>query len=101
MARMTKEDAQKLMNDVAEEFAFRCCDGRTFKNMQELKNGLETMADETFAFHLTTDKNVFSNWVKYIIMDQKLARDLSKSANKTQATKAVIVRHSFLESKLT
>jgi len=29
MARITKEDAQRLMNDVPEEFVFRCSDGQT------------------------------------------------------------------------
>lgn len=100
MARITKEDAQRLMNDVPEEFVFRCSDGRTFRNIQELKDGLETMGDEAFASHVSADKNDFGNWVRDIIKDGKLARDLVKSSSRTRTAKAIGERLIFLESKL-
>jgi hypothetical protein len=68
--------------------------------MQELAEALTTMTDDTFAFHSNVDKSDFSNWVKDVIRDTKLARDLLKSPDKTQASKAVQERITFLTSKL-
>jgi hypothetical protein len=58
------------------------------------------MSDETFAFHVNTEKNDFANWVRGIIGDEKLTRDLTKSQNRTQAAKKVAERVDFLKAKL-
>jgi hypothetical protein len=87
MALTLKEQAKKFLANVPEEYVFRCCDGTIFRNMQELKDGLDSMTDESFTYHSNTEKKDFSNWVRDIIGDAKLARDLEKAANRTQAAK--------------
>ena len=101
MARISKEDAQRLLSNVTEEYVFRCNDGRVFRNMQELHNGLDTMTSETFAYHSNAERSDFSNWVRDVIHDEKLSRDLAKSQGRPQATKKVTDRITFLSSKLT
>ena len=81
MARIMKQDALRLLGNVPEEYVFRCCDGRIFRTLQETREILESMTDETFAFHSNVERNDFSKWVKDIIKDEKLARDLGKSKN--------------------
>lgn len=100
MAKMLKEDAERLLANVPEENVFICCDGRTFRNMEELSHAFSNMGNEGFAYHANTEKNDFSNWVKDVIKDEKLARDLVKSRNQSQAAKAVTDRMSFLSNKL-
>jgi predicted trehalose synthase len=100
MVKIMKSDAEKLLGNVPDEYVFRCCDGSVFRNMRELHNGLATMSDESFAFHASGDKNDFNSWVRDIIKDEKLARDLLKSTNRSQAAKSVAARISFLSSKL-
>jgi hypothetical protein len=100
MARILKSDAEKLLGNVPDEYVFRCCDGSVFRNMRELHDGLTTMSDESFAFHVGKDKNDFNSWVRDIIKDEKLARDLLKSTNRNQAAKSVAARITFLSSKL-
>jgi hypothetical protein len=100
MAKIQKLDAGKLLGDVPDENLFRCHDGSIFSNMKELRDGLETMSDETFVFHANADKNDFSNWVREIIKDEKLARDLSKARSRLQAVKSVASRISFLSARL-
>ena len=100
MVRILKSDAEKLLDKVPDEYAFRCCDGSVFVNMGELHNGLTTMSDESYAFHADNARSDFSNWVRDIIRDEKLARDLLKSLNRSQATKNVATRIEFLSSKL-
>ena len=100
MAKILKSDAERILADVPEENVFRCCNGRIFRNMNELNQAFGSMEDEHFAYHANTERNDFSNWVKDIIKDDKLARDLAKSLNQSQAAKAVADRMSFLNNKL-
>ena len=100
MAKILKQDAERFLANVPEENVFRCCDGRTFRNMEELSHAFSTMGDEGFTYHANTEKNDFSNWVKDVIKDEKLARDIAKSQNQTQAAKAVTDRVAFLSKKL-
>jgi len=100
MARILRQDAERLLGDVTEEYAFRCCDGGIFRNMQELGVALNNMTDEAFACHSNESKSDFSNWVADVVKDEKLARDLRKSVDRVQAAKSVEKRIAFLQSKL-
>jgi hypothetical protein len=58
------------------------------------------MSDETFRYHLAGGRNDFSKWIREVVRDDKLARDLSKAGSRIQASEAVADRISFLGSKL-
>lgn len=100
MARISKTDAERLLGNVPDEYVFRCGDSSVFRNMRELHDGLINMSDETYAFHANEGKNDFNNWVRDIIKDEKLARDLLKSSGHLQAAKTVAARIGFLSRKL-
>lgn len=61
---------------------------------------MTVISDETFVFHANAEKNDFGNWVKDIIKDEKLAKDLTKAQSRIQAAKSVAARVSFLSAKL-
>jgi len=65
-----------------------------------LKDALDLMNDETYTYHASREKNDFSNWIKDIIGDEKLARDLSRASDRRQAFDCVKTREDFLLSKL-
>ncbi len=100
MAGTLKEQAQKVLSKVPEEYVFRCQDGRIFRDMKELAEALSTMTDETFAHHSNAEKKDFSNWVRDIIGDEKLAKDLEKATSRTQAAKQAASRVAVLSKKL-
>ena len=100
MTRILKQDAERVLANVPEEYVFRCCDGCILRNMKELGEVFANTTDETFTYHSNEDKNDFSNWVRDIIRDEKLARDIGKSPNRTQAAKNVSERMAFLSSKI-
>ena len=100
IVRIMRQDAERRLSNMPEEYVFWCCDGRILRNMRELRAALDTMTDETFAYHSDGGKSDFSNWVKDIIGDEKLARDLHKATSRTRAAKSVTARIAFLSSKL-
>ena len=99
-AKETKEQLPNLLANVPAEHAFLCHDGKVFTDMKELTEGLAAMSDETFSYHANPEKNDFANWVRDIIKDEKLARDLMNSSDREQAAKRVAERVDYLKTKL-
>jgi hypothetical protein len=100
MVRILRGDAEKLLAAVPEQHAFRCHDGSTLRDMRELSASLPRMSDDTFYYHSNQEKKDFSNWVRDVIGDQKLARDLEKARDRTEAAKKAAERVAFLSGKL-
>jgi hypothetical protein len=99
MVTITKQIAKERLANVAEEKRFWCNDGRYLSNMEELKTALESMTDENYLFHANETKSDFAKWVDEVIGDDKLAKDLKKSATRLWAAKAVTDRIKFLKAK--
>ena len=100
MATINEEIARKMLGDVPEDKQFYSNDGRVLKNLSELTIGLSGMNDETFNYHSNAAKKDFSNWVKDVIGDEKLAIDLQKSGSRIKASKAVFDRIAWLRTKI-
>ena len=98
--KVAKQDAEKFLADVPDDRAFWCCDGRVFKNMMELAEGLEAMSDETFQYHSNDEKHDFSNWLNDVIEDEKLGRDLARPLTRREAAKRVNDRVTLLNLKI-
>jgi len=98
--RATRADAERYLAKVPEGNVFWSHDGRVLRDMKDLKDALADMSDHVFSYHLNEMRNDFSNWVKDVIGDQKLARDLEKASNREQAAKMVDERYSLLSGKL-
>ena len=97
---VTKNEARMFLRDIAPEQCFWVNNGPILKNLEGLANALPDMSGETFHHHVNAEKNDFSNWVRDVISDQKLADDLLSSRNKDSAFKKVNSRLSSLKKKL-
>ncbi len=93
--KISIEQAEKFMGKVPDEYAFWCHDGSIFRDMKELAEGLLKMSDDVFAYHANTEKNDFSNWVRDVIKDEKLAYDLEQATGKAQAAGCVATRLTY------
>jgi hypothetical protein len=97
--KMTREIAEKRLGEVPEDKRFYFIDGKVAKNLPELESALQEMSEETFGYHSSGTKSDFSNWVRDVIGDEKLSRDLQKSTSRTQAVKKVADRIAWLRDK--
>lgn len=100
MPKITKQQALKFLDNVPEQYTFYCCDDHHIWNMRDLLSELLNMTDDTFLYHSNQEKNDFSNWVRDVIGDEKLARDLARAKGHLEAVNTVTVRVAFLESKI-
>jgi hypothetical protein len=95
-----KGKAQKLLAEVAQECVFRCHDGRVLRSMQELGDALFVMTDQTHGYNWNMEKKDLSNWVRGIIGDLQLARDLEKADSQSLAAWEVATRMAYLARQL-
>lgn len=100
MVAITKDMAENWLGDVPQGKQFWCRDGRILKNLPELEVALMQMTEETFRYHSNETKNDFSKWVREVIGDEELARDLQKSTTRLQAAKSVADRVTWLNSRI-
>jgi hypothetical protein len=89
---MTKAVSKSCLSDVAADKVFLCHDGRVMKNLDELSVALREMSEDTFRFHVTSDKNDFSKWVEDVIGDHELSAVLKNSSTRGQAGKLLAGR---------
>ena len=100
MTRTTKQDTRRLLADVPEQYAFRCHNGNILRNARDLRDALLDMSDNTFTFHSNSEKRDFIIWVRDVIGDLRLARDLARSTSRLQAAKRTADRVALLSDKL-
>ncbi|MEK6984738.1 MAG: DUF5752 family protein [Nanoarchaeota archaeon] len=96
---VTKEEAKRYLCDSAPEQCFWVNNGPVLKNLSELAGYLPEMNEDAFRHHVNSDRNDFSNWIRDVVGDQKLADELSKSRNKDSASKKLRSRLSSLKKK--
>ncbi|MDD5039147.1 MAG: hypothetical protein PHN78_07510 [Dehalococcoidales bacterium] len=99
MARITKSVASQRLGDVPPDKSFWSHDGQVLNNLAELETALSTMSDETYHHHVSENNNDFSNWVRDVIGDDKLAADLAGNSNRAEAVNKVTERISWLKNR--
>ncbi len=95
----TKRMARSWLKDVPNDKVLRCRDGLSVKNLAELYSVLRGMSEETFCYHVTMEKNDFSNWVRDTIGDITLAEQLQNASSKASAERKVELRLHWLKTK--
>jgi hypothetical protein len=78
-----------ILADTEPEKSFWLSDGRTLKNLKELKDALDTMDEEVWNFHVSAEKNDFANWVEGVFGDKQLGISLRKVKSPRTAAKRV------------
>lgn len=97
MAKVTKAKLDKAwLGDVPGDKVFWCHDGRMAKNMAELAAALKEMPNDIFEYHLNSERNDFSTWVRDVIGDTTLAGQLARIASQATALKRVEMRVSLI-----
>lgn len=86
--------------DVKEDKYFKLHMGTELKSLEELKDALKTMSDETFNYHVTSERNDFAGWIRDVMKDKRLADDLEKIKTKEEALQRVSDRIRWLREEL-
>jgi hypothetical protein len=88
--RVSKGEKRALVCAQGER-CFWTTDGRIISNLVELRDMLNSMAQEVFSYHVTREKNDFADWIQYVLEDADLASDFRK-AKKPKTARILVVR---------
>ena len=92
-------DARKILANVNPKYYFWVCDGQIVKNMQELSNALNKMNNNVFRYHVTKDKNDFKAWIKDVLKDTVLNRQIGKCKTVKELSVVIKKRLDYLKKK--
>ena len=92
MVVKTKRNAAMVLADADGDKRFFCQDGCISKNLTELVDCLSHMTEEVFRYHVTSEKNDFSNWVRDVLGDVTLAIQLNSASSPSEAGRMVTER---------
>lgn len=98
--RTKKVEAQQILQNVSEDKVFWASNGSVLRNLTDLAVVLENMGIEHYKHHVNYEKNDFSNWLKDVVKDEILAKDLVHARNKESAIKKVKERIVLLKGML-
>lgn len=68
---------------------------KTLSSLYELIQFSPEISPETFNYHVNKEKNDFSEWIKYVIQDVKLANEIKK----VKSLKTFVKKLQDLEAK--
>ncbi len=92
MAVKGKQDTGAVLGGVTGQQRFYAVDGCVYSGLPDMADCLEHMTSDTFSHHVTSANNDFSNWVRDVLHDGKLASDLDKAANADDMARIVRYR---------
>ena len=81
-----------ILRDANPEHYFFVQDGTILKNVLDLSKQLDKMTDDIFKHHVNEMRNDFSNWIKDVFKEEKLAKELLKTTSKDK-TQIIILKH--------
>jgi hypothetical protein len=96
-----RTDAEMFLKDVEPMWrAFWFHMHLVAKNLEEFADGLTTISDEVFAYHVSGQKNDLERWTREVIGDAALANELGGVATKEDAARIVADRVKELRAAL-
>jgi len=97
------KELKQVLGGVGSSNRFKLKDGKRLGSLEELYDACKDMKDHVFEHH-TSEKNHFSNWVKDVFNDHKLASNISEAKDKhhmadiirkrIDIVKSIVGRHS-------
>lgn len=95
--KITLSRAKKILRIVPMSKSFWLCTNEYLRSLNTLAISLENASDDVFRYHVDKYKNDFSTWVKDVVDDKDLAREISRI--KTRYTLVRKIRENVEESK--
>ena len=80
--KKSASEAKRILSKVPDSVSFWLCTNQKLYSLRELAAELDQINDELFRYHVNRDKNDFENWIRDIIQDRELAREISRIKTK-------------------
>ncbi|MGV8150269.1 MAG: DUF5752 family protein [Candidatus Woesearchaeota archaeon] len=92
--KVSKAKKTSLFLDLSPDKYFVLCNGETIKDYKELAAILETVGDDVFYYHVTSERNDFANWINDVFGEHELSEKI-KHCNSKHEMMAILYKHLF------
>lgn len=75
-------EARRILSRVPANVSFWLCTNEQLARLDDLGRALKRVSDEVFRYHVNRDKNDFEVWIRDVINDRELAREISRIKTK-------------------
>ncbi|MEK6967498.1 MAG: DUF5752 family protein [Nanoarchaeota archaeon] len=90
--KISTVEANRILARTPEQVSFWLCTNKKLYSLRELSATLSAISDEVFRYHVNRDKNDFENWIRDIIQDRELAREISRIKTKETLNRKITDR---------
>lgn len=80
-----------MEQEIQSENYFYACDGTVMTSLEDLFEQLQEMPEHVFFHHVNNEKNDFHNWIKDVIGNHVLAKNLKNSKDADDMLRHVFV----------
>ena len=85
-------EAKRVLGRTSLEESFWLCTNENLRSLAALSKALEDIDDNVFRYHVNRDKNDFEAWIRDIIKDKELAREISRVKTKETLVRKISER---------
>lgn len=89
---LSTADARRILARVPQQVSFWLCTNEHLRNLESLGKALQMVNDEVFKYHVNRDKNDFETWIRDIIRDKELAREISRIKTRETLVRKILER---------
>ena len=75
-------EARRILSRVSKTDMFWLCTNENLRSLYDLAISLGKVDDDIFRYHVNRDKNDFEVWIRDVIKDKELAREISRVKTK-------------------
>lgn len=92
MPRKRQKQKQAKEKGINPKYYFVLCTGGVIKSIKELALALDYLSDEEFRHHVNNERNDFSNWIRDVLKEDELAKQISAVQDK-KYIQLIILKH--------
>lgn len=75
-------EARRMLGKTSPTDGFWLCTNENLRSLNELSEALEKADNDVFRYHVTRDRNDFEAWIREIVKDKELAREIARVKTK-------------------
>ncbi len=87
-----KKSTATAMANAPDDKRFWVSDGKVLRNVNDLYGALKAMSDGTFRHHVNKEKNDFAKWLREVLKESRLARQIKRVKTREATIKWVAGR---------
>ncbi len=93
-------EARRILGKTSLTDGFWLCTNENLRSLNELSEALENADNDVFRYHITRDRNDFEVWIREVMKDKELAREIARVKTKETLIRKILERTEELKKVL-